>query len=148
MIFFLTARLIFRLSSSFLLLNACLAIAILLFTSVVHLPSSVIIDPRYWNLFTCSTNCPSITKLTVPPMLLFDTSIVFVFFMLIFISYFLAVVASASMSLCSPCSELATILWSSANLTSLLLYFYRQTPNHTPLYAQHVETSSTDLFLP
>src|SRR5580658_1573509 len=129
MIFFLTARLIFRLSSSFLLLNASLAIAILLFTSVVHFPSSVIIDPRYWNLFTCSTNCPSITMLTVPPMLLFDTSIVFVFFMLIYISYFLAVVSSSSISLCSPCSELATIPWSSANLTSFTNFPPTLTPS-------------------
>src|SRR6267154_1915095 len=53
--------------SSFLLLNASSVIAILVFTSISLRPSSVIIEPRYLKLLTCSILCPSTVILTTPP---------------------------------------------------------------------------------
>src|SRR6267154_2360699 len=64
--------------SSFLLLNASFAIAILVLTSTSLLPSSVIIEPRYSKLLTCSILCPSTVILTTPPPS-HRTAIVFVF---------------------------------------------------------------------
>src|SRR2546425_691286 len=49
---------------SFLLLNASFAIAILTFTSLWLLPSSVITDPKYLKLLTCSILSPSTVMLT------------------------------------------------------------------------------------
>src|SRR5207248_8013636 len=59
--------------SSFLLLKAFFAIAILAFISIRLLPSSDIIDPKYLNFSTCSILCPSIDMLTTPPPSLHTT---------------------------------------------------------------------------
>src|SRR5579864_3160914 len=53
--------------SSFELLKATFAIAILAFTSSTQVPFSVITAPRYLNVITCSTRCPSTTRFTTLP---------------------------------------------------------------------------------
>ena len=58
--FFFTLLLIPLVNNSFLLLKASFAIPILVLIAVSLLPSSVIQAPKYLNLLTCSTFCPSI----------------------------------------------------------------------------------------
>src|SRR6478609_9077443 len=82
---FLRSTLILLVSSSLLLLNASFASPILVLTSSRHLPSSEIYEPRYPNLLTCSTLLPSTVMFTLSSPFL-ETTIVFVFLMLIFIS--------------------------------------------------------------
>src|SRR3989454_6086803 len=105
---FLSTLFILLESSSFRLLNASFAHPIRCFISSIHLPSSAITDPRYLNVLTCSTLCPSIMILTVPQSF-FETTIVLVFLILIFILYFLATAFNLSINLCNPISVLATI---------------------------------------
>src|SRR2546426_2201294 len=62
---FLSTLFILLESDSFRLLNASFAHIIRCFISSIHLPSSAITDPRYLNVLTCSTLCPSIMILTV-----------------------------------------------------------------------------------
>src|SRR6476469_10524017 len=88
---FLRPTLILLVCSSFLLLNTCFAIPILVLTSSKHLPSSEINEPRYLNLLTCSMLLPSTVMFTLSPPFL-KTTIAFVFLMLIFISSCFAVV--------------------------------------------------------
>src|ERR1051325_6537545 len=57
-ILFLSCLFIFLDSRHFLLLTASLAIPILMRTSFLHLPSSVMVLPRYLNWLTCSKYCP------------------------------------------------------------------------------------------
>src|SRR5207245_6476997 len=54
-ILFLSVLFILLLSNSFRLLNASFAHPIRFFISSIHLPSSVITDPRYLMIITCST---------------------------------------------------------------------------------------------
>src|SRR5579864_2396714 len=94
--------------SSFELLKATFAIAILALTSSTQVPFSVITAPRYLNVVTCSTRCPSTTRfITLPSSR--ETTIAFVFLTFTFMSYFLAVSVSPFITFCSPCSVLATI---------------------------------------
>ena len=65
-ILFFNSLLILFVSTSLLLLNASFASAILAFTLFRLLPSSVIMDPRYLKLATCSTFFSSIMMLTIP----------------------------------------------------------------------------------
>ena len=53
--------------SSFFLLNASFAIAILVFTSLCLHPSSVITESKYLKLLTCSILCPSTVMVATPP---------------------------------------------------------------------------------
>ena len=100
-------------------INNFLAIAILALVSSIVDPSSVITDPKYTNLLTCSTLSWSINILAVLGVLL--TIITFVFPTFIFILNLFAVVFSLSIICCSSASLLAIIAWSYANLISLVL---------------------------
>src|SRR5206468_3617471 len=94
--------------NSFLLLNVSFAIAIVTFTSLWLLPSSVITDPKYLKLLTCSILSPSTVMLTTPPPSQ-RTTVVFVFLTLIFMPKFLAVSFNLFINLCNPISVPATI---------------------------------------
>src|SRR4029077_19388663 len=65
--------------SSFELLKATFVIAILALTSSTQVPFSLITAPRYLNVVTCSTRCPSTTRFTPLPSSR-ETTIAFVFF--------------------------------------------------------------------
>src|SRR5579864_7600565 len=56
-------------------------------------------------------------------------------------SYFLAVSVSPFITFCSPCSVLATIPWSSANLTSLISLPPTLTPSSIPSIASIIIAS-------
>src|SRR5207245_502067 len=95
-ILFLSGLFILLLSNSFRLLNASFAHPIRCFISSIPLPSSAITDPRYLNVLTCSTFCPSIMMLTVLSSF-FETTIVLVFLILILILYFLAIAFNSTL---------------------------------------------------
>src|SRR5580704_2171465 len=128
-------------TSSFILPKACFAIPILALTSSIHVPFSVITAPRYLNVATCSTFCPSMTILTALPSSR-DTTIALVFLTFIFISYLFAVSFRPSITSWSPFSVLATIPWSSANLTSLTSSPPTLTPSSIPSIASTIIASA------
>src|SRR4029077_14667090 len=64
--------------SSFELLKATFAIAVLALTSSTQVPFYVITAPRYLNVVTCSTRCPSTTRFTTL-LSSRETTIAFVF---------------------------------------------------------------------
>jgi len=114
-VLFLTAVVIPFVCNSFFLLNAFLAIPILVLISESHLTSFVIHAPS-----STYSPAPSLAYL-----LLSSTSLIFyiyhtlVLYTLIFMSYFFAVSFSPSINLCISFSVFATTnLWSSANRTS------------------------------
>src|SRR5207244_7057584 len=86
----------------------------LLFFSFSHLPSSVMVCPKYLKLFTCSIFVPLIVIFTSPPTL--DTFITLVFLIFIFILYFFVVLFFLFIFFCIFFSFFLIFLF-------LLLYF-------------------------
>ena len=88
---------------------AVLAISILLFISSSHFPFSVISWPKYTNISTCSTGWPSKVMLTLGVSTFRLITMVFVFFMFIFIPK------------CFPSSfTLLANIWSSLSLSVVI----------------------------
>src|SRR5215469_16193520 len=88
------------------LVNACFAIAILHLISLLHLPSSVITEPKYLNCSTCSTwCCPTLFF----HLLTFRFGNEHRFSLFKVYSHTRLLLFSPSISLCRPSLELDTI---------------------------------------